>query len=142
MVSCPTLKTMGVLFNQVWWKLQAEFPSLIREVRGAGLMLGMELDREGEPFVTAMRERNILINCTDQTVLRFLPPLIIQETHVNQTLATLREIFSQQTTIWEHDEILKLVKERADAKGKGEQLYARWHELVKIRNRVGGMISQ
>jgi len=74
--------------------LAKEFPSLIREVRGYGLMAGVELDRAGEGVVEAMREKGILINCTDTTVLRFLPPLIINESHVEETLGALRQIFS------------------------------------------------
>jgi predicted acetylornithine/succinylornithine family transaminase len=73
-------------------ELAAEVPKLVREVRGFGLMLGMELDRSGDPAVEAMRERGILINCTDTTVLRFLPPLIITDEHVDMTLKALREV--------------------------------------------------
>jgi acetylornithine/N-succinyldiaminopimelate aminotransferase len=57
-------------------------------------MLGIQLDRDGEPIVTAMRERRILVNCTDQTVIRFLPPLIIEEHHINETVRALREVLS------------------------------------------------
>jgi acetylornithine/succinyldiaminopimelate/putrescine aminotransferase len=64
-------------------------PSKVREVRGLGLMLGMELDQEGEPVVAALREEGILINCTDQTVLRFLPPLIIQRDHIDHLVPVL-----------------------------------------------------
>jgi predicted acetylornithine/succinylornithine family transaminase len=89
-------EAIGYLLAEGFRKLQKEFPSLIREVRGMGLMLGIELSVEGEPFVVAMREKGILINCTDQTVLRFLPPLIITETHVGETLDALREVFRRQ----------------------------------------------
>ena len=74
--------------------LQKEFPSIIREVRGFGLMVGMQLDRDGEPIVTAMRERKVLINCTDQTVLRFLPPLVITERHISETINALRDVLT------------------------------------------------
>jgi acetylornithine/N-succinyldiaminopimelate aminotransferase len=71
--------------------LAEEFPRAVREVRGVGLMLGMELSGEGESIVTAMRARKVLVNCTDQTVLRFVPPLIISRSHVDETCAALRE---------------------------------------------------
>jgi predicted acetylornithine/succinylornithine family transaminase len=74
--------------------LAKEFPVLIKEVRGFGLMAGAELDRSGEGIAEAMRERGILINCTDTTVLRFLPPLIIEPSHVDETITTLRDILS------------------------------------------------
>jgi len=72
--------------------LANEFPNLVREVRGYGLMLGAELDRDCEPVVAAMRERHILINGTDRTVLRFLPPLIVREEHIRTTIEALREV--------------------------------------------------
>ncbi|OLD62737.1 MAG: hypothetical protein AUI33_13350, partial [Ignavibacteria bacterium 13_1_40CM_2_61_4] len=73
--------------------LKKEFPSLVKDVRGFGLMLGMELTREGESIVSELRARGILLNCTNQNVLRFLPPLIIGEEHIAETTRQLREIF-------------------------------------------------
>jgi acetylornithine/N-succinyldiaminopimelate aminotransferase len=74
-------------------QLQNEFPALVKEVRGYGLMVGMELTREGESIVQTLRDRGVLLNCTSQTVLRFLPPLIVEERHITETLGLLREIF-------------------------------------------------
>ena len=87
-------KKMGKLLKTGLETLQNEFPLLVKEVRGIGLMVGMELHREGEQIVALMRERGILINCTDTTVLRFLPPLIIEEGHINETISNLREVIS------------------------------------------------
>lgn len=86
--------TVGFFFTSELLKLKEEFPSLIKEIRGIGLMLGIELSFDGERIVTAMREKQILINCTAQTVLRFLPPLIIRQEHVAETITALRQIFS------------------------------------------------
>jgi predicted acetylornithine/succinylornithine family transaminase len=72
--------------------LQQEVPRLVREVRGYGLMVGMELTTPGDDVVSRMREEGILINCTDTTVLRFLPPLIIRREHVDHTCAVLRKV--------------------------------------------------
>ncbi len=77
--------------------LQEEFPRHVREVRGFGLMVGMELNGEGESVVTAMRGRKVLINCTDQTVLRFVPPLTIANRHVDETCTALRECLRERT---------------------------------------------
>jgi acetylornithine/succinyldiaminopimelate/putrescine aminotransferase len=57
-------------------------------------MAGAELDRSGDGITDAMREKCILINCTDTTVLRFLPPLIIEASHVDETIATLRGVLA------------------------------------------------
>jgi acetylornithine aminotransferase len=83
--------TMGILLRDGLASLQSAFPSRVREVRGLGLMVGMELASEGEPVVEAMRKRRILINCTDRTVLRFLPPLIVQKEHIQETVTALRD---------------------------------------------------
>ena len=84
---------MGRLMAEHFARLAAAFPSLIKEVRGIGLMQAIELTRDGEPAVAAMRDRHILINCTDKTSLRFLPPLIIGEEHVRQTCEALESVF-------------------------------------------------
>jgi acetylornithine aminotransferase/acetylornithine/N-succinyldiaminopimelate aminotransferase len=76
--------------------LQHTFPGHVKEVRGHGLMAGMELHKEGESVVTAMRARRILINCTDQTVLRFVPPLIVAKRHVDETCTALQECLGER----------------------------------------------
>jgi acetylornithine/N-succinyldiaminopimelate aminotransferase len=89
------LERAGLLGEQLMEGLRglgSDFPGIIKEVRGYGLMVGAELDRSGDGIATAMMENGILINCTDTTVLRFLPPLIIEEKHVEETLRALRAI--------------------------------------------------
>ncbi len=88
-------RTMGEALKSGLLSLAGEFPSLVREVRGHGLMLGMELTREGEPLVAAMRDRGILINCTDQTVLRLLPPRIVGRDHGEASLSSLRTVLRE-----------------------------------------------
>ena len=61
----------------------------IREVRGMGLMLGAELDRPGAPVVARCLAAGLLINCTADRVLRFLPPLVITREEVDEGFAIL-----------------------------------------------------
>lgn len=70
--------------------LQKKYP-LIKEVRGIGLLLGMELDRPGQDLVLLCQERGLLINCTAERVIRFLPPLITTRDEVDQALGILDE---------------------------------------------------
>src|SRR6185437_11353875 len=67
-------------------------------VRGIGLILALELDSAdlAKLVVAEMMKRHILINCTDETVLRFLPPYILQKQHVDQAIAALDAILSEQ----------------------------------------------
>ena len=63
----------------------------IKEVRGIGLLLGMELDRPGQEMVGLCQERGLLINCTAERVLRFMPPLITTNEEVDQAVGILDE---------------------------------------------------
>ncbi|HMK51941.1 MAG TPA: acetylornithine transaminase [Thermodesulfobacteriota bacterium] len=67
--------------------------SFIKEVRGRGLILGMELKIDGSSVVKEMMQRGILINCTMGNVLRFLPPLIVTKEEVDRVIETLEEVF-------------------------------------------------
>jgi len=67
--------------------------SFIKEVRGKGLILGMELEMEGNKIVKEMIDRGFLINCTSGNVLRFLPALIVNEKEVDQMVDALEDVF-------------------------------------------------
>ncbi len=69
----------------------------ITDVRGKGLMLAAELDSAdlAKEVVAEMLKRRILINCTSDTVLRFLPPYILTRAHVDTALAALDEILAE-----------------------------------------------
>ena len=66
-------------------KLAAKF-GFIREIRGEGLMIGVELSIDGAPFVSEAMRRGLLINCTHDFALRLLPPFIITRAQVREFL--------------------------------------------------------
>lgn len=68
---------------------------IIREVRGMGLMQAIELNEPAGDFVVRLRERGVLVNCTADTVLRFLPPLIITEEEIDELVAALKDVFER-----------------------------------------------
>lgn len=76
-------------------KLLGEKYSFIKDVRGIGLMIGMELDRPCQDVVLKCLAKGFLINCTQESILRFLPPLIIQKQEIDQLYAVLDEIFEK-----------------------------------------------
>ncbi len=78
----------------------ASHHNAIIDVRGRGLMLAAELDSAdlAKLVVAEMLKRRILINCTSDTVLRFLPPYILERAHVDTAIAALDEIFTEHTT--------------------------------------------
>ena len=78
--------------------------SAIVDVRGKGLMVAAELDSAelAKLTVAEMLKHRILINCTSDTVLRFLPPYIIERTHIDVAIAALDQILSSQTEYASH----------------------------------------
>jgi acetylornithine aminotransferase len=69
---------------------------VVREVRGLGLLQGIELDMDGKAVVSECLARGILINATGEHVLRFVPPLIITQLEIDRLLNTLAQIFRKQ----------------------------------------------
>jgi acetylornithine aminotransferase/acetylornithine/N-succinyldiaminopimelate aminotransferase len=84
------IQMMGNYFHASLEKLAAKH-NAIREIRGMGLMLGLEIDKAetAKSTVQQLLERGILINRTHETVLRFLPPYVIQKKHVDEVIGAL-----------------------------------------------------
>ncbi|MDH7577485.1 MAG: acetylornithine transaminase [Bacillota bacterium] len=85
---------VGSYFKTRLEELPRHFP-FIREVRGLGLMLGIELDRPGQRLVALCQARRLLVNCTAERVIRFLPPLLIGEEEVDEAVSILREALEE-----------------------------------------------
>jgi len=84
------VREVGSHFRRRLEELAARFP-MITQVRGEGLMLGAVLDRPGAPVVQRCLADGLLINCTADRVLRFLPPLVIERALVDDGLAILEK---------------------------------------------------
>lgn len=72
--------------------------AFIKEVRGKGLLLGLDLACDGVSIVKACMERGFLINCTQEHILRFIPPLIVQEGEIDALIGCLDSIFKEIST--------------------------------------------
>ena len=83
---------VGAYFRGALLKLRARRPDLITEVRGLGLMVGVELSFAGKEVVAEMLRRGYLINCAHETTLRFLPPYVIRKSEIRAMLAELEEV--------------------------------------------------
>ncbi len=88
------VRETGAYFRAQLERLKAEFP-VISEVRGEGLMVAAELTMPGKDVVRQALEAGLLMNCTHETVLRFLPPLIIERRHVDELILALRPILQR-----------------------------------------------
>lgn len=84
----PNINNVGAYFQMRLRELAKKF-SFVKEVRGSGLMIGVDLDGPGKQVVLDCMAAGLLINCTHDTVLRFLPPYIIGEKEVDGAIKVL-----------------------------------------------------
>ncbi|HEX7359815.1 MAG TPA: aspartate aminotransferase family protein [Bryobacteraceae bacterium] len=90
----PSIKSTGAYLRSRLVDLMGKF-RFIKEVRGEGLMLGLQLDISGKQFVLDGIEQGLLFNCTHETVLRFLPPYIITEKEADRAISILKRILKK-----------------------------------------------
>lgn len=79
----------GEYFKNELRKLQEKYPDKVTDVRGCGLMLGMEVAGEGKPIVESCLANNVIVNCTAGNVIRIVPPLIISMEEIDIVVAAL-----------------------------------------------------
>ena len=86
--------------------LQQELKALLekyagaKEVRGRGLIQGLELDIPARPIVEQALAEGMLFNSTQDTVLRFLPPFLLEEKHVDRGIKVLKKLLGKKKTSW------------------------------------------
>src|SRR5579872_5271126 len=90
----PNIEQTGNYFRMKLEELQKHF-SFIQEVRGRGLMIGVELKIPGKQLVLDAMEQGLLMNCTHDTVLRFLPPYIVTEKEIDRGIGILKRVFKK-----------------------------------------------
>ncbi len=92
------IEEVGTYFIAQLRDLQSRHPSIV-DVRGKGLMIGCQLDNAdlAKTIASNLLARRIIINRTSDTVLRFLPPYILERSHVDTLIAALDELLTQQT---------------------------------------------
>jgi len=83
--------SMGAYFMDELNRLKKKHP-VIREVRGKGLIIAMELTMPGAEVVNKCLQKGVLINCVQDNVIRFLPPLIVTKEEVDHVVALLDEV--------------------------------------------------
>ena len=88
------VRSRGAELREGLKKLAANF-DFIREIRGEGLMLGIDLDVEGAPYVAEALKQGLLINCTHDHILRLLPPYILSAQQVKEGLLKMESVFTE-----------------------------------------------
>jgi acetylornithine/N-succinyldiaminopimelate aminotransferase len=93
----PHIMETGSYFRMRLTELAKRY-GFIREVRGVGLMIGVDLDMPGKQIVLDAMAEGLLINCTHETVLRMLPPYILTEQDVDRSITVLNRVFKKTKT--------------------------------------------
>ena len=88
----PRISSVGSYFRMRLTELSRSF-SFIKEVRGVGLMIGVELEFPCKQIVLDCIEHGVLLNCTHDYTLRMLPPYIITEQEVDRVITVLKRVF-------------------------------------------------
>ena len=87
------VRTVGAHFERRLRTLALKHPMIV-EVRGEGVMRGLQLNVDALPVVTQARERGLLVNRTDEKVIRLLPPLTIEAADIDRAVEVLDEVFA------------------------------------------------
>lgn len=75
--------------------LKKRYP-IIKEIRGVGLMVGVELNIEGDVIYKECLEKGLLINCTQKKILRIMPPITVKKGNINKAIAILNEVLKNK----------------------------------------------
>lgn len=90
-------------FREHFSRIHQRFPTVVQEVRGRGLILGLQLGTDPTPVITAARERGLLVITCGTNTLRFVPPLIISDEEIDKGMAILEDamvsVFEQQEAV-------------------------------------------
>jgi acetylornithine/LysW-gamma-L-lysine aminotransferase len=86
---------LGAYFKAKLEELQAKY-KIVKEVRGLGLMLGMELRYDVRNIILQTMDKGVLILDAGRNVLRFLPPLVIEKEQIDKTISVLDEVIGEE----------------------------------------------
>ncbi|HWR13969.1 MAG TPA: aspartate aminotransferase family protein [Terriglobales bacterium] len=89
------VRKVGSYFHGELTNLLEKF-SIAKEVRGRGLMLALELNVPSRPYVDAALAEGVLMNSTHDTTIRFLPPFIVEEKHIDKALKVLKKVLKKK----------------------------------------------
>lgn len=89
------VEKLGNYFFSELNKLGHKYPELISEIRGKGFMIGIEMKNYGNKLVEQLRNEKILVNLTAVNVIRLLPPLIVEQAHLDIFLNHFEKIINK-----------------------------------------------
>jgi len=89
------VREKGEFFKSNLLRLKEAYP-IIKDVRGLGLIVGVELNEPGDWVVRAAMEKGLLINCTQERVLRFVPPLTVSKKEISTAINILAQVLEEK----------------------------------------------
>jgi acetylornithine/N-succinyldiaminopimelate aminotransferase len=87
---------MGQYVREKLLTLKGKF-SIIEDVRGIGLMIGMQLNISGVDIVNTCLDRGLRINCTQDTVIRLMPPMTVTSQQIDKAIDILEDVLKEST---------------------------------------------
>ncbi|HYP12933.1 MAG TPA: aminotransferase class III-fold pyridoxal phosphate-dependent enzyme [Bryobacteraceae bacterium] len=91
MTSLPSIQQQGAYFRMRLTELTKKHP-IIKEVRGEGLMVGVELGETCKHLVQQAMQEGLLMNVTHDVVMRFLPPYVVREREIDKAVAIVAKL--------------------------------------------------
>jgi acetylornithine/succinyldiaminopimelate/putrescine aminotransferase len=92
----PNAAKQGDYLRQSLEQLVKDFPQLFTEVRGMGLVQGVQMTRDASPLVLKCAHEGLLVGSAHETVLRFLPPLIVSSEEIDLAMGKLRKAIAAE----------------------------------------------
>ena len=90
-----TVQQRGQYLRGLLYEIKEEFPAHVVDVRGQGLMTGIEVNRNAVKIMDAAFEQGLIFNVAGGNTLRFIPPLIVEEPEIDEAYEKLRQTFKQ-----------------------------------------------
>ena len=76
-------------------KIKNEYPKIIKEIRGRGLLIGIQLKTDQTKFIKKLMDNNLLTIRAAENVVRILPPLNVKKSEINQSLKIIKKVCSE-----------------------------------------------
>ena len=89
------VKSISEYFLSNLNKIQNEYPNIIKEIRGRGLLIGIQLKMDQTKFIKKLMDNNLLTIRAAENVVRILPPLNVKKNEINQSLKIIKKVCSE-----------------------------------------------
>ena len=89
------VREKGQYLQEALTNLQSKYPAYIKDVRGKGLLIGLQLNLDGKLFVKKCLQKHLIINNTADNVIRIAPPLIISKAEIDKLVQIINEVLQE-----------------------------------------------